>query len=135
MSNEKEQRLNLELPVMYVQTEDCYVMWSDNETDKLLDIPVVVQADSKEAAIKQFWISVKCNQEFYRYIYRRHQRWALFDKGPWVRGGRWFSVLGFHFNFRVGKNMKGGVYVPFTKLNISFTSFWRKKYSPEKNKK
>ena len=57
--------------------------------------------------------------------------------GNWKHtGGGWFVIFGLHFYFRYGKGMKGGKYIPFTKLNISFHSEWAmyKKWKLSKGK-
>lgn len=128
----KEETILLQIPVTYAQENDHHIINSNDATEKLLDIPVVVQADSKEEAIEKYWIIVQSHLRFHQWIYRRHSRWALFYRGAWKgMATHWFSVLGFNFYFRRGKGMKGGFYIPFTKLNITFRNHWRKKYSPK----
>lgn len=61
---------------------------------------------------------------------------AIFVGGDWSRmGGRWFQILGFHFYFRYGKNMHGGWYIPFTKLNIRINNLWLKNKEKKENEK
>lgn len=123
----------LSFPVGYQCDEGHHMVYDTDETKKFLDIPVVVSAESKTEAIKNYWTIVSVHLSFLNDIYQRHNRWALFYKGSWKeRGTHWFSVFGFHFYFRHGKNMRGGAYLPFTKLNVSLTNYWR---IPKKIKK
>ena len=52
-------------------------------------------------------------------------------KKVWVAGpkseyskSRWFEFLNFHLSIRIGPNMKGGWYIPFTQINLSFKNLW-----------
>lgn len=129
----EETTLMIEFPVKYIQEEGYHLIVTDDETKKFMDIPIVIQADTKEEVIEKFWKMMQCHLSYSERIRRRHDRWALFYKGQWGHiGSNWFSVLGFHFYFRHGKNMKGGFYFPFTKLNLTIRNYWRKKYSYKK---
>lgn len=125
----EEKTILIELPVGYIEEEGYHIIFNTPETDMYLNIPIVVQGDTKEDVIKSYWKTVNCYLEFEESIRRRHDRWALFYSGRWKGIGTcWFSVLGFHFYFRYGKKMKGGFYFPFTKLNLTVNNYWRKKY-------
>lgn len=129
------QKIMLELPVLYYYKNGHHVLVSYEATDKLLDIPVVVQKNTKEDAIKAFWITVSIH------LQHLNDRSCLLDRvhplqiGPWKhRGGRWFSTFGLNFYFRVGKGMKGGFYLPFTNLNVSFSNYWKNRKKIKINK-
>lgn len=65
--------------------------------------------------------------DFHRKKVDELEKLAIFTRGSWRRrGSYWFTVLGICFNFRYGNNMIGGWYVPFTKLNISIFSYWKR---------
>lgn len=86
--------------------------------------------DAKKSFIKQYRSFIK-----HYYIKRSNElhRWKPFESGDWSKtGGRWFTIFGFQFYFRYGDGMKGGWYIPFTKLNVSFTNYWSKPLIPKK---
>lgn len=124
-----EQTINLEVPVTYIEEDGQHIISTNEETKKFFDVGIVVQKDTKEEAIRTFWILLKYHIEWDEQRSRELDRWKPFQKGDWSHtGGTWFTIFGFHFYFRYGKGMKHGWYIPFTKLNIMITNYWRKKY-------
>ncbi len=120
---------NIELPVGYDTDGKYHIMFNINQTDELIgkSLGIVVQEESKEEAIRQFWTSLRCHIHYLEERSKQLDKWKPLQIGPWMRGtGKWFSVFGLRFYFRVGKNMKYGWYVPFTNLNIMFTNHWRR---------
>lgn len=125
-----EQTLELTLPVEYIVDEfngkEYHIIVSSDETKKFLDIPIVVQANSKEEAIKQFWMTANIHLDYLEERGYQADKWEPLRIGPWKKyGGRWVSIFGQFFSFRYGKKNKGGWFVPFTKLNISYHNQWR----------
>lgn len=89
---------------------------------------IVVQGDSYQDAVDQFWNTVASCCEFHKDKSDMYYKTCPLIIGPWSRtGGRWIKSFGVGIYFRYGKGMKGGFYVPFTKLNISFSNAWKYK--------
>lgn len=77
--------------------------------------------DAEKSFIKYMEFANNYNIEELNNLNKR----VIFLSGDWRRiGGTWFQILGFHFYFRYGKNMRGGWYIPFTKLNIRINNLW-----------
>ena len=97
------------------------------ETEKLLGdkLHSCASGDTKEEAVEKMFMLMKWSHEYSEECRLNYQRFVPFRKGDWKRtGGKWFVIFGFHFNFRYGKQMKGGWFIPFTKQNISIHSDW-----------
>lgn len=87
---------------------------------------IVSQGHTLEAAEKKFIQLAGYMQEYYIERSNDLDRWKPFNKGNWSRrGGTWFTVFGVGLYFRFGQGMKGGFYVPLTKMNITFTNHWK----------
>lgn len=55
----------------------------------------------------------------------KYKRFA-FEIGKWDGiGTHWILIFGIHIYFRYGSDKKHGFYVPFTKLNILITNYWK----------
>lgn len=124
MENEKQ---FIEIPISIKFYGDTWIICSNSETDRYLGkhLHSVTSGQSREEAIENFFRIVRFNHDYWRLSALSYQRWVPFRKGPWKKyGGQWFVVFGIHFHFRYGKNMKGGWYIPFTKLNISVINEW-----------
>lgn len=118
----------IQIPVSIVEDDGYWVIAPNSDTEKLLgenSLPFSAQGDSREDAINKFFKLFKIVMEHDRYEVMKYERWVPFRRGPWGKGGKWFVIYGLSFSFRYGKGMKGGWYVPFTKLNISFHNEWR----------
>ena len=124
-----ENKLELTLPVTYhlefVDDKEYHIITSNDETRKLLNIPIVVQADSKEEAIRKFWVIVNIHLDYMAKRSHQADKWEPLRIGPWKKYGKWFTLFGHTFSFRYGKQNKGGWFVPFTKLNISYSNKWK----------
>lgn len=124
-----ENKTFVELPVAIVQDGNYWCIGTNKETEKLLgkDLSSVsASGDTKEEAITNFFSLLKASHSFEKMCRLKYQRWVPFRKGNWKHtGGTWFVVFGIHVYFRYGKGMKGGWYVPFTKLNISVHNEWK----------
>lgn len=125
-----DQYTTIEIPLGYSQDENCVVLFSTDETDKVLGkIPIVIQGESLSQAKADYLSLLKWHIEHLEDRSRQLDLWKPFQKGDWSHtGGKWFTVFGIHVYFRYGKGMKYGWHVPFTKLNISMNNYWKRKY-------
>ncbi len=124
----------LTIPVEIIQDGEYCVLATNDESEKILGQPIVVQGNTFEQAEKEFWISVKCINQYHSDRSRELDKWKFFQKGPWNEiGGTWFTLLGININFRHGEGMNGGWYIPFTKLNISVHNYWSTKTDAKDN--
>lgn len=122
-----ENKTTIELPVSIVEDNGHWIITGNEETEKLIgkSLCQVASGDSKEEAIKMFFLLLRMAHNYEEDCSRKYQRWVPFRKGDWKhKGGRWFVVFGIHVYFRYGRNMKGGWYFPFTKLNVSVHNEW-----------
>lgn len=124
--NHPENKSTYPLPFSIVHTDNCWVATCNDDTKKLLgDINGCAQGDTREEAIEKMFMLIRWGQEFTTEQWLNYQRFVPFRKGDWTHiGGKWFVIFGFNFHFRNGSGMKGGRYIPFTKLNISIHSQW-----------
>lgn len=117
----------IKIPIIII-TEKDHVSIMTPKSSKL-EFLLYGQGKNLKEAKESFWQNYKAYLEYFNYSDNYANKWILFKKGNWKHiGGKWFQILGFHIYFRYGKNMKRGLYIPFTKLNISFTNFWKIKY-------
>lgn len=118
----EENKTTIELPVSIVEDNGHWIIGGNAETEKLIGpgLSHTASGHTKEEAISKFFLMMKISNEFESERARKYEKWVPFITGDWKqRGGRWFQVFGVHVYFRYGKGMKGGRYIPFTKLNIS----------------
>lgn len=65
--------------------------------------------------------------KFYKQEALRGWKWSIFRAGKWKgMGSHWFTILGFNFYFRYGKDMQKGFYIPSTNLNILISNYHKK---------
>lgn len=124
---------NVPIEIEYIETQNGKFVGVLSKDSPLHDYySIVVQANSLEELTQEVYKHMRIMSDF-----ERDQRLKFYRQGiqfgPWGGGSIikswWFCIFGMHFSFRYGKkNMKGGWYVPFTKLNISFTNYWRVKW-------
>jgi hypothetical protein len=106
---------------------DHFLITTTDESEKIFG-NAYGQGKTIEEAEKEFWKMVKFINDYNEERSRELDKWKLFQKGDWKHiGGTWFTVLGINVYFRRGLGMKGGWYVPFTKLNISMHNHWLKR--------
>lgn len=121
----------IDFPVDVIYTEEeHWVICSNEETKKLLgsSMNIVVQGDTKEEAIQQFFLHLRMTVDFYKKDANKYRKYAPLIIGDWSHiGGSWFQIFGIHVYFRYGKDMKGGFYIPFTKLNIMISNLHKTK--------
>lgn len=133
-----ENQRNVEIPIAIIKDDKYWVASTNDKTKELLGdyFHGCTQSDkSEEDAIKKLFEMLRWTSELYFEQMLNYQRCVPFRHGPWGRiGGHWFAIFGIHVYFRYGKNMQGGWYVPFTKLNISMSSEWvtYKRFKKEK---
>ena len=128
----------ISFPISIIKSDDVWVASCNNETKKLLGdkVNVCSQGETKEDAIKKFFEGIKYLYDYSEECVLNYQRFVPLRKGNWKHnGGKWLVIFGFHFSFRYGKNMKGGMYVLFSKLNISFVNEWKLYKNYKSNKK
>lgn len=110
-----------------VSGEKYYVNCT-KESEEVLGQYVFGYGDTEEAAVEEFWKSFELIHKYYFNRARKCERWIPLEIGNWKnRGGKWFTTFGIHVYFRYGDNMKGGKYIPLTKLNIMVTNYWTRK--------
>jgi hypothetical protein len=125
--NHPENKEDYMLPISVIESDGVWVAAFNDETKLVLGdrLSGCSQGETKAAAIEGLFKIVRITHDYSEQLVLRYQRWVPFRKGNWKHiGGTWFVVFGLHIYFRYGKNMKGGWYVPFTKLNISIHNEW-----------
>lgn len=137
-----ENKTNIEIPVSIIESGKYWIVCANDETKNLLgDLAFISQGKTKEEAIERFFSNMNFTYCHYKNKSLSYERFVPFIKGPWGHiGGNWFTIFGINVYFRYGKGMKGGWYIPFTKLNIRIHSLWKsyrnyKKKLAESNKK
>lgn len=126
----EQKTITLEVPVGYIydETTKLHMLFNTKETDKLLgQTNLVITEETLEKAQETYFLLLKLDKDYHLKRSQALDKWKPFQKGPWnLNGGRWLTFFGLHFFFRKGKGMKGGRYIPFTNLNISFYNHWKK---------
>lgn len=122
------QNIEISFPVNYIFDEGHHLIANSDETDNIIgQVNTCVQGDSFEDAKKVYFEILKSNIEYLEERSRQLDLWKPFQKGDWKQiGGTWFTTFGINVYFRYGKGMKYGRYIPFTKLNISISNYWRR---------
>lgn len=121
--------LNFPVDIIYTK-EGHWVITSNEETKKLLgsSMNIVVQGDTREEAIQQFFLHLRMTVDFYKKYANKYRKYAPLIIGDWSHiRGTWFQIFGINVYFRYGKGMKGGFYIPFTKLNIMISNIHKTK--------
>ena len=134
--NHSENKEDYQFPISVIQSGDVWVASFNDETELLMGdkLSGCAQGDTKADAIKKLFMIVRLTHEYSDECRIKYQRWVPFRTGQWSGiGSRWVTIFGLHVSFKYGNGMKGGWYIPFTKLNISFSSEW-KTYSRYKKK-
>ena len=127
------------LPISVVNSDGHWVATCNDETKKILGegFNQCAQGKTKEEAINKMFMFIRMGDDYLEECRLNYQRWVPFRKGEWKQiGGKWIIIFGIHIYFRYGKGMKGGTYLPFTKLNICFSNEWTtyRKFKNEKKK-
>jgi len=123
----EENKQMIPFPVSIKNDGNVWVATCNDETKKLLgeNLYGCAQGKTKEEAIQKMFILIKMAHDYSEGCRLSYQRWVPFRKGDWKHtGGKWLIIFGIQVYFRYGNGMKGGWYVPFTKLNIYFSNEW-----------
>ncbi|HRG39269.1 MAG TPA: hypothetical protein PK289_12130 [Bacteroidia bacterium] len=118
----------VELPIACIEKNGVFIVTTTEETKKY--IGDYIHGDgfgtTREEAIDMMFEGMRAVIDFDRRCRLSYMRFVPFLKGDLQSiGGTWFTIFGLQFYFRYGKGMKKGFYLPFTKLNIRFTNYWR----------
>lgn len=124
-----ENKTQMSIPISVIEKDGHWTVAANKDTKKIIgnvfDGVVASSSESREDAIERFLKISSMKEEFQEDCMREYQRWVPVRVGDWNnRGGKWISIFGFHVYFRYGKGMKGGFYIPFSILNVSFSSDW-----------
>ena len=125
--NHQENEVSFPLPISLMNEGETWIATCNGETDKLLGnrLHGLGQGETKEEAIEKMFMIIRMTHDYSEECRLDYQRFVPFRKGDWKRtGGKWVVIFGHQIYFRHGKGMQGGVYIPFTKLNISISSEW-----------
>ncbi len=124
-----ENKTFIEIPISIIEVEGNWTIGSNKDTEALLgrDLSnICASGETKEEAIAMFFKLMKSITSFHHTRMLKYQKFVPFRKGDWKHtGGKWFTVFGIDVYFRYGKGMKGGWYIPFTKLNIRVYNEWK----------
>ncbi len=124
----EENKTFIQFPISLIKSGTGYVASTrNNKMNEFLgeELTGVAQGETKEEAIKGLFEYIRMSYHHSEDCRLNYQRWIPFRKGKWGKlGGSWFAVFGIHVYFRYGKGMKGGQYIPFTQLNVSFSNDW-----------
>lgn len=124
-----ENKDTYQFPISIIKDGKYFVVSGNSETKQLIgDIGNAAQGETKEEAIKKFFLLIRYAYDFQEESRLKFQRWV-----PFRKGSNWFSIFGIHFYFRYGRQNKYGWFVPFTKLNVFISSDWSayKRYKKE----
>jgi hypothetical protein len=124
----KHEIIELTVPVALVHEGEYYCIITTPETEKMLGDSPYSQGKTQQEAIDKFWYMHRAMQAHYKHRAKLLDRWMPFEKGDWKnKAGKWFKVFGINVYFRIGKGMQHGWYMPFTKLNIMVSNYWKHK--------
>lgn len=120
----------LQIPIGIESYDDGIVLFSVEQTDDIIgNLGIVIQEDTLNKAKAQALDILKYHIKYLEKRSNELDLWKPFQKGQWSHiGGTWFTVFGIHVYFRYGDGMKGGWYIPFTRLNITVNNYWKRKY-------
>lgn len=127
--NHKENKEDYLLPISIIESEGVWVASCNDETKLVLGEKLYgcAQGNTKAEAIENLFKVIRFSHESIVDEAENYKKWAPFRKGNWAnKGGTWFAIFGVNIYLRKGKGMKGGYYIPFTKLNISIYNEWIK---------
>lgn len=138
--NHEKNKETFSLPISVVNDGEWWVAACNDETKKLLGdrLHGCAQGKTKEEAIDEMFMLIRMAHDYSEECRLNYQRFVPFRKGDWKHtGGKWLIIFGIHIYFRYGKGMKGGAYLPFTKLNVSLSNEWTtyRKFKNERREK
>lgn len=133
-----ENKETFNLPISVIKEGDWWIATCNDETEKYLGKHLfgAGQGKTKEEAIENMFTMIRIRHEYSVECELDYRRFIPFRIGNWKRGGgRWITIFGFQIYFRWGDNMNGGLYIPYTKLNLSFANHWKTYKNLKKQKK
>lgn len=135
---EPQNKTTINFPISIIENDGVYIACTNKDTDKYLGkfLGGVAQGTTEQESVENLFDVIKIHIGHYKNESLNYQRWVPFRKGNWShKGGKWFVIFGLQFYFRVGKNMKHGWYIPFTKLNVFVSNEWKeyKHFKKEQN--
>ncbi len=125
--NHEKNKETFNFPISVMNDGELFIASCNDKTNKLLGDKLngCATGKTKEEAINKMFILIRMTHDYSEECRLNYQRFVPFRKGNWNQiGGKWIIIFGIHIYFRYGKGMKGGVYVPFTKLNVSLSNEW-----------
>lgn len=126
--NDSKNKEFFNLPISIIKNDEWYIAAINDDTKSILgdNINACAQGKTKEEAVQKMFQIIRLSLNYNVECKLNYQRFVPFRKGNWkYNGGKWFIIFGINFYFRYGNNMKGGKYIPFTKLNISISNLWK----------
>lgn len=115
------------LSISVIKSGDYWVATCNDDTKVFLGDKLhgCGQGKTKNEAIRRMFDIIRITHDYSEQCRLNYQRFVPFRCGNWKHiGGKWFIIYGINVYFRYGKGMKGGTYVPFTKLNILISNDW-----------
>lgn len=137
-ANNPKHKDTFPFPISTIYDGKWWVATVNEDTEKLIgdEIGACALGETEEDAIRKMFMLIRYQFEHHKEEALRYERWVPIIVGSWGRiGGTWISIFGIKFYFRYGSGMRGGVYVPLTKLNISTQSAWKAYKNWKLNKK
>lgn len=127
MDEVSKSRGYVRLPVEVIVGPDGYVLSTDTSVNEHGHVCVSFGKTRKRAE-EDYLSHLNVMWRYYKDRSRELDLWKPFQSGDWSSiGGKWIIVYGIHVYFRVGSGMRGGWYVPFTRLNIMVVNLWRRR--------
>lgn len=126
--NDSKYKMTIPLSISIIQDEYGFTASFNSETKLYLGyhLDFCSFAETENEAIYQLFEQFRFHVHYLTNCELKYQRNTLFIKGDWSKvGGSWFTIFGIGLYFRYGKGMKGGVYIPLTKMNVSLINKWR----------
>lgn len=130
-------KTTIEIPVRYeemISKDEKYVVMfnGDEFTDLFPKLGIVEQATSLDEAKADFLRTLSFH---FKYLQKRQVKADCWIPLEWNYSGTglrtfWVKIFGLRFYFRIARKepkfpMKGGWFVPLTRLNISFYNCWK----------
>ena len=124
----KYKKYKMSIPVAWIKDGDSYLVITTKESEKLFGQSLYGSGKTIKKAENHLLSMGRIITEYHTHRSNELDKWKPFQCGDWSHiGGTWFMIYGIHFYFRYGKNMHGGWYIPFTKLNIGISKRGGKK--------
>lgn len=118
----------MKIPISLTKSNDTFTACTNKDSEKYLgkDLTGIGNGKTEEEAIYELFKTIRLTNDFYKRKYLKYRCYVPLILGSWDGPAtHWFTIFGIHFYFRYGKNNKHGWYVPFTKLNITISNFWK----------